>query len=81
MALIEGVIPSGAGFGRDANATMVGLAHNAATADFVATLQDAGLEVFVYTVNEPALIQRAIDLGVDGIISDYPERVPTFRAP
>lgn len=80
MALIVTVPAGGAALARDAGATMVGLAYHFATAEFVATLHDAGLEVFVYTVNEPAQIQRAIDLGVDGIISDHPERVPKFRA-
>jgi glycerophosphoryl diester phosphodiesterase len=79
MALMECVPVSGAAFARDANATMVGLAYDSAAAEFIATLHDAGLEVFVYTVNEPRLIQRAIDLGVDGVISDYPERVPKIR--
>jgi glycerophosphoryl diester phosphodiesterase len=79
MALMECVPVSGAAFARDADATAAGLALEFATAEFVATLHDAGLEVFVYTVNDPRLIQRAIDLGVDGIISDYPERVPTMR--
>lgn len=34
-----------------------------------------GLRVVVWTVNEPADIQRMIDWGVDGVISDYPDRV------
>lgn len=34
-----------------------------------------GLEVIVWTVNDPARIAAMMDLGVDGIISDYPERV------
>jgi glycerophosphoryl diester phosphodiesterase len=79
LALMEGVPVSGAAFARDANATLVGLAHEIATAEFIATLHDAGIGVWLYTVNEPRLIQRAIDLGADGVISDYPERVPTIR--
>lgn len=34
-----------------------------------------GLRVVVWTPNEPADIRKMIDAGVDGIISDYPERV------
>lgn len=34
-----------------------------------------GLRVVPWTVNEPAAIERALDLGVDGLISDYPDRV------
>lgn len=79
MALIVSVPAGGAAFARDAGATMVGLAYHFATAECVAAMHDAGLEVFIYTVNEPAQIRRAIDLGVDGVISDYPERVPKIR--
>ena len=42
------------------------------------SLNDAhqlGLKVIVWTVNEASEIQRMIALGVDGIISDYPDRV------
>jgi len=34
-----------------------------------------GLAVIVWTVDDPASIAAMMDLGVDGIISDYPERV------
>ncbi len=34
-----------------------------------------GLTVLPWTVNEPAQIARMIDMGVDGIISDRPDRV------
>lgn len=33
------------------------------------------IELIVWTVNEEADIKRMLDLGVDGIISDYPDRV------
>jgi glycerophosphoryl diester phosphodiesterase len=35
-----------------------------------------GLKVNVWTVNDPAEIARLASWGVDGIMSDYPERVP-----
>jgi glycerophosphoryl diester phosphodiesterase len=34
-----------------------------------------GLKVVAWTVNEPADIRTALDSGIDGIISDYPDRV------
>jgi glycerophosphoryl diester phosphodiesterase len=34
-----------------------------------------GLKVIPWTVNEPGYIERFVDLGVDGLITDYPERV------
>jgi len=34
-----------------------------------------GLKVVVWTVNDPAAIDSMLALGVDGIISDYPDRV------
>lgn len=79
MALMECVPVSGAALARDANATLVGLALDFATAEFIAALHDAGLEVFLYTVNDPRQIQCAIKLGADGVISDYPDRIPEIR--
>jgi glycerophosphoryl diester phosphodiesterase len=35
----------------------------------------AGIRVVVWTVNEPRDIARLVDWRVDGIISDYPDRV------
>lgn len=39
-----------------------------------------GLRVIVWTVNEPGDIERMIALGVDGIISDYPDRLRRVAA-
>ena len=37
--------------------------------------QALGLQVLAWTVNEPAQIEAMLDLGVDGIVSDRPDRV------
>lgn len=38
-------------------------------------LRERGMELVVWTVNHKDDIVRMLDLGVDGIISDYPDRV------
>ncbi|MEU4192481.1 glycerophosphodiester phosphodiesterase family protein [Kribbella sp. NPDC026611] len=45
------------------------------TKDTVTAAHKAGLKVIPWTVDDPATIQWFIDQGVDGIISDYPDRV------
>ena len=45
------------------------------TAESVKEAQALGLKVVVWTVNEPADLRRMIGLKVDGIISDYPDRL------
>lgn len=50
------------------------------TPETVREAQQAGLKVVVWTVNEPRDIMRMIDLGVDGIISDYPDRLRHIAA-
>ena len=45
------------------------------TRESVLAAQRAGLKVVVWTVNEPHDMVRMIKLGVDGIISDYPDRL------
>jgi glycerophosphoryl diester phosphodiesterase len=41
----------------------------------VASLQACGLSVFVYTVNETSDIEMVRDMGIDGIFTNFPERV------
>lgn len=41
---------------------------------YMARAARLNMPVRVWTVNEPAEMQRMIDLGVDAIITDYPER-------
>lgn len=44
----------------------------------VEKLHEKNVEVVVWTVNDEADIRKVITLGVDGIISDYPDRVIQF---
>jgi glycerophosphoryl diester phosphodiesterase len=44
------------------------------TAERVGEAQAAGLRTVPWTVNDPAVMAQLIDLGVDGLITDYPDR-------
>jgi glycerophosphoryl diester phosphodiesterase len=45
------------------------------TAALAAESHALGLQLVVWTVNRPADMKRLIEMGVDGIISDYPDRL------
>ena len=49
------------------------------TADLVSWAHDAELRVNVWTANRTATIRKLIAWGVDGLFSDYPERVIIAR--
>jgi glycerophosphoryl diester phosphodiesterase len=53
----------------------VGLRHDKTTRVLVDSFHRAGLLVFVYTADAPSDIQRALSLDVDGVISNFPERI------
>ncbi len=45
------------------------------TKDFVETAHKLNLQVHVWTINDPADMQRLIETGVDGIMTDYPDKL------
>ncbi|MBU2091691.1 MAG: glycerophosphodiester phosphodiesterase, partial [Alphaproteobacteria bacterium] len=45
------------------------------TDEDIATARDLGLKVIPWTVNEPQDMANLVDRGVDGIITDYPDRL------
>lgn len=57
------------------SAVSVHINLDAVTPKRVADLHSAGLKVFVYTVNEPADLQFVRNAGVDGVFTDFPDRV------
>ena len=46
-----------------------------ATADFVAEAHRRGLAVYVYTVDETDEMKRLLELGVDGLFTNRPDRM------
>jgi glycerophosphoryl diester phosphodiesterase len=53
----------------------VGLRHDKVTRPLVDSFHRANLLVFVYTADVPSDIQHALSLDVDGVISNFPERI------
>ena len=51
------------------------------TRETVSAAHRVGLEVHVWTINDAAEIQRLLDLGVDGIMSDLPDLVTAAISP
>jgi glycerophosphoryl diester phosphodiesterase len=49
--------------------------YSALTREHIRQAHDAGLKVITWTVNDSADIARLMVMGVDGIISDYPDRL------
>jgi glycerophosphoryl diester phosphodiesterase len=46
----------------------------------VAEAHSLGLAVVPWTVNDPKDMERAIALGIEGLITDYPDRLRTVLA-
>lgn len=53
----------------------VATSYEYATKDFVDSAHEHGLKVFIYTANDLCTIKQLLGLGVDGIFSDFPDRV------
>jgi glycerophosphoryl diester phosphodiesterase len=62
-------------FATHAQFTHVGLAVDCVTPGLVTALHAEGLKVFAFTANTSADIRRMKTCGVDGIISNFPDRI------
>jgi len=74
-ALIEKVPRDLAAVAERLGACAINPPKDRVTPELVADAHRRGLKVFVFTVNEPRDIARMKSLGVDGVFSDYPDRV------
>ena len=65
----------------DLGADFVSWRHNSVTQSMVDLVHANGMDLHVWTVNHPVRMQQLIDLGVDGITTDYPERLHDLLTP
>ena len=54
--------------------------HGSLTREDLKSAQQLGIQVIPWTVNDAAVADRLIEWGVDGIISDYPDRIREVMA-
>ncbi|MGC6479386.1 MAG: glycerophosphodiester phosphodiesterase [Flavobacteriaceae bacterium] len=57
------------------NAVAINPNYQMLTPEIVQKIKKKGLKIYPWTINQPEDIKKAIDLAVDGIITDFPERV------
>ena len=65
---------------REAGVTFLGLHYSLVDAALVAAAHSAGIAVGVFTVNDVEVRDRLAEAGVDVIITDRPELIPTGAA-
>lgn len=74
-ALITGIPIGYSDYAKSLDAYSVNLNLEFINKRFVDDAHDKGFKVFVYTVNDEDDIERMRQLGVDGLFSNYPDRI------
>ena len=64
-------------FAQELGAWSLHVSKRCVTPALVADTHQRGIKLFAFTVNQPAEIVRMKRLGVDGVFSDFPERLAT----
>jgi len=64
---------------REVGAAGLSVRHEWVTAEVAAQVREAGLSLYAWTADEPADLRRLLLLGLDGIVSNYPERALLLR--
>lgn len=80
-----GILPRGnvldaLGIAKETSAFSINANKGHLNPESVKMMHDAGLKVYAWTVNSPKDIRRLLGLGIDGIITNYPDRVRVLAA-
>ena len=60
------------------NVDYVAIGFESTNAQMINEIKELGIKTFVWTVNESRDIKKAKEIGVDGIISNYPDKISTI---
>jgi glycerophosphoryl diester phosphodiesterase len=83
LAFFGSLAIPGAAYQPPAEAVEIPPSHGSmvlATPTSVASAHQRGLEMHVWTVNEEAQMRELLEMGVDGIITDFPDRLQAILA-
>jgi len=75
LALLEGGLIDITPIIDDTNCDYIGMGYQFIDGDIVDSIHKQNKKIFLWTVNYVDDIKKAIELNVDGIISNYPDRV------
>jgi glycerophosphoryl diester phosphodiesterase len=74
LAAMNDAIPLGyAAFAEELQATVIGPSDEFVNKPYVEDAQRRGLQVYVWTINDPEEVERMCAIGVDGIFTNYPD--------
>jgi glycerophosphoryl diester phosphodiesterase len=73
--LLEGISYNCPAIAEDLKAYSVNQDIGFINEDLVLDVHNRGMKVFVYTVNNPDDIKRMKNIGIDGVFTNYPDRV------
>jgi len=79
VALFEGVPISLEKIIIDTQCDVVSVSFASINMKLIETAHGMNVPVFVYTVDDAREIERAIKMGVDGIVSNFPDRIETVE--
>lgn len=80
-----GILPNGSPLktlevGKEVGAYSINAYYGSLTPESVKEIRSAGFKIFAWTTNSHREIRRLLDLGIDGFITNYPDRVQHLAA-
>jgi len=73
--LMEDLVPDWVQTAETLNAYSIHCEDHMITPELISEVHAHGYELYVYTVNDPAIAAEMLSQGVDAIMSDYPEKI------